>query len=356
MQFVSMCRILTTQELNRLGFNHEDIRFARKCCLLRLSRGVYVAKHVCAVETHRPLWAGIEDSTFEAYPEYGDMRDEVTKLDAAVMARCEQQFQRRQSRSGVGTEPSDGETASSSSGTEVISHISAALIHGLPLASPVTHQVEVVRPGINRRFANLHVRGTPIPKHHQGTIRGMRVTTLERTLVDVARAYSLEISVAMIDDALHRRLTTPEKILTVLGQTVEKRNTKKVRRALELADGRRESPAESIAAVRFYEHGIHGMSQQVSFVIDEAGTQIRVDFCHRQARLIVEIDGLGKLYLGSGVPREELKRERRREQWLRDRGWQVIRISWKELFSEAKFEEIKLAIMRSETAAATSAR
>src|SRR5699024_7069534 len=62
---------------------------------------------------------------------------------------------------------------------------------------------------------------------------------------------------------------------------------------------------------------------------------IRVDFCHRQARLIVEIDGLGKLYLGSGVPREELERERSREQWLRERGWRVIRISWQELFQEA---------------------
>ncbi|GAA1525789.1 DUF559 domain-containing protein [Brevibacterium permense] len=73
---------------------------------------------------------------------------------------------------------------------------------------------------------------------------------------------------------------------------------------------------------------------------------IRVDFCHRRARLIIEIDGIGKLYLGSGVPRHELEQERRREQWLRDQGRQVIRISWKELFEEAKFYDILRATCR----------
>lgn len=134
----------------------------------------------------------------------------------------------------------------------------------------------------------------------------------------------------------------------------EKRNSKRVELALDLADARRESPAESVAAVRFYQHGIVGMTPQVSFTTDTFGTTIRVDFCHQAANLIVEVDGIGKLYLGSGVPRDELERERRREQWLRDRGWRIVRISWKELFQEAKFEEIKRAVMGATTATTAS--
>ena len=364
-----MYRILTTQELNRLGFTHEDIRFARTCCLLRLSRGVYVARRVCTVERHRPLWAGIAERTHDELVEHGDNRDAINELSAKVMARRELQFQRRNARTASANESGDsGAVGSGDSGAEettdhgnreaqsgvdveVVSHISAALVHGLPVAYPVTHQVEVVRPGVNRRYPSLHVRGTTIPAAHCQRVGGMRVTTLERTLVDVARTYSLEISVAMIDDALRRSLTTLERIRAVVAQAVEKRNTKRVERALDLADGRRESPGESIAAVRFYQHGIVGMVPQVTFRTERQRPDIRVDFCHKGARLIVEIDGIGKLYLGSGVPREELEKERRREQWLRERGWRLIRISWKELFEEAKFNEIKHAVMVSASTA-----
>ena len=380
MHFGSMYKIFTTQELTRLGFTHTDLRFARDCCLLRLSRGVYVARRVCAVERHRVLWSGIEEGTHDEFVQHGDLRDKTTALNAAVMAHCEVRFQQRQKHSAgnptaatptSSADPTASDPTASADPTtaggrsddvaspaddEIITHISAALMHGLPVAYPVTHQVEVVRPGVNRRFANLHVRGASVPKHHVMTTRyGVRVTTLERTLVDVARTYSLEISVAMLDDALHRRLTTEAKIRTVFAQSLEKRNSKRVELALDLADSRRESPAESIAAVRFYQHGIVDMIPQVTFTTDNFGSVIRVDFCHQGARLIVEIDGIGKLYLGSGVPREELEAERRREQWLRDRGWQIVRISWKELFKEAKFEEIKRAVVAASMATTASA-
>jgi hypothetical protein len=117
----------------------------------------------------------------------------------------------------------------------------------------------------------------------------------------------------------------------------------RVRLAIDLADSRRESPAEAVAAVRFYEHGITGLGaaglvpgRQVC-TGPSASTSVT-----RRARLIVEIDGLGKLYLGSGVPRVELEAGApARAVAARSQGWQVIRISWKELFEEAKFEEIR---------------
>src|SRR5699024_9858088 len=47
LQFRGMYKILSAEEIIRLGFNHGDIRRARSCCLRRLSRGVYLVKHVC---------------------------------------------------------------------------------------------------------------------------------------------------------------------------------------------------------------------------------------------------------------------------------------------------------------------
>lgn len=350
MQFRYMYKTLTTQAIIKLGFSHEDIRFARSCCLRRLSRGVYSVRYVCTLEKHRRLWASIEEGTHSEFKQYGDIRDEIVELDAAVMARCEVRFEKagiqKKATSDADAAPNEQAQSPTTQPTaEVFSHISAALIHGLPVAYPVTHQVEVVRPRINRRFKSIHVRGATIPKHHRQGVLGTEVTTVERTLIDVARAYNPDIAVSMLDSALRRSLTTREKILTTLSQCLEVRNTKKVHLALDLADARRESPAESIAAVRFFQHGIVGFVPQVEFEAASLRSRIRVDFFHKAARLVVEIDGIGKLYLGSGVPRDELERERRREQWLRDRNWQVIRISWKELFKESKFDEIRRIVM-----------
>ena len=333
-----MYRVLSTEQIIRLGFNHGDIRRARSCCLRRLSRGTYLVKHVCDQDCHRPLWASIDEKVHEVFVEHGDSRDQVARLNASVMAR----YELRSDQIADAAKPNPP--------AEVFSHISAALMH--PIAYPVTRQVEVVRPGINRRFKSIHVRGNRIPRNHRTVIGGVEVTTLERTIIDIARTYNLDISVAMLDDALHRGLTTEAKVLETLAQCLEKRNITKVRLAIDLCDARRESPAEAIAAVRFFQHGITGMDPQIAFRAESLRSDVRVDFCHRQARLIVEIDGLGKLYLGSGVPREELERERSREQWLRERGWRVIRISWKELFQEAKFDEIKRAIRAAQNAPA----
>lgn len=335
-----MYKLLSTDDIIRLGFNHGDIRRARQCCLRRLSRGTYLVRRVCEQDFHRPLWASIDEQIHQVFIEHGDIRDEINDLNASVMAHFARRADQRIDEAKTNPPP------------EVFSHISAALIHNLPISHPVTHQVEVVRPGTNRKFKSIHVRGNLIPKEHRATINGAEVSTLERTLIDVARSYNLDVSVPMIDDALHRKLTTREKIRATLAQCLEKRNAAKVRLAIDLADSRRESPAEAVAAVRFYEHGITGLEPQVTFRADSVNREIRVDFCHRRARLIIEIDGIGKLYLGSGVPRQELEEERRREQWLRDEGWQVIRISWKELFQEAKFYDILRAIRRTQNATA----
>src|SRR5699024_10413641 len=143
--------------------------------------------------------------------------------------------------------------------------------------------------------------------------------------------------------ALHRGLTTEAKVLETLAQCMEKRNITKVRSAIDLGDARRESPAEAIAAVRFFQHGITGMEPQITFRAESLLSDVRVDFCHRQARLSGAMEGLGKICRGAGGAGKGLERERHRGQWLRERVWRVIRISGKELSQEAKFKEIKRA-------------
>ena len=67
---------------------------------------------------------------------------------------------------------------------------------------------------------------------------------------------------------------------------------------------------------------------------DERGRLVgRVDFLFRAQRTIVEFDGLLK-YGGAGG-RQALIDEKRREDALRSLGYQVVRLTWRDLYDPA---------------------
>ena len=237
---------------------------------------------------------------------------------------------------------------------EVFSHISAALLWELAVSQPVQDRVEVMRPGISRRHTNLHVRRRILPSEHVERIGDTDVTSLARTLIDVARDYNLDVSVPMLDDALRRDLVTEKEVLEVADETTEVRNGKRVLTAIDLMDPRRESPAESIVAVRFFENQILGFEPQVD-VVDDCGRFLaRVDFLNRRAKVIVEFDGRAKYFLDDRDHRVAFDRERERERQLRSLGFHVVRIFWKDLFQRRRFTElVRLVNARSAQAPAT---
>lgn len=322
-----MYAFMSTSRLTRLGLSKSEIRSALTCCLRRIARGRYVVSHVCTDSRHRGLWESIESGTSDQFAEVGDMRDEVELLKVLIRARAEH----------VAT----GEVGDHARpGREVFSHLSASLVHGLPISHLVEHRVEVTRPAVSRTYPNLRVRRREIPRPQVTRVGVYRVTTLERTLIDVARDHPLDVAVPMLDHALHGGKTNLEFIESALESCSEVVGVRRVRTALEVSDWRSESVAESICAVRFFEHGIPGFEPQVS-LFDDAGIFLgRVDFCHRASKTIVEVDGLGKYYLGSGVPRKELEKERQREAGLKSAGYRVVRLSWKQLFRSSAFRQI----------------
>lgn len=116
--------------------------------------------------------------------------------------------------------------------------------------------------------------------------------------------------------------------------------------ALALADGRRESVAESICAVRFFEFSIPGFEPQVT-ICDENGKFVaRTDFANRRAKVIAEFDGVGKYHLPGRDPRRELELERQREYKMRNLGYSVFRIRWQDLFSADLFLRTKECVTR----------
>lgn len=317
---------LSTGKLHRLGFTKDEIRRAQRCCLSRIARGRYVATSVCDDPRHRAIWSVLSEDEFEALASRGNMRDEMDQLRLLIRARAEK-VNAASGRNRV------------TKGREVFSHISAALIHGLDPAYSATARVEALRPNVSRKYRYLHVRNRELPRD-QTTVIGMySATTLERTLVDVARDYELALSVALIDQAIRDGLTSRRHIADQVDRYPAVRGDGAVRQALALSDGRRESASESIAAVRFFEHGIEGFEPQVEFFDESGRVFARVDFCNVDAKVIVEVDGIEKYFMDDDA-RRKLAKEKARESALEARGYRVIRLTFGQLFQSAPFDHI----------------
>ena len=93
--------------------------------------------------------------------------------------------------------------------------------------------------------------------------------------------------------------------------------------AWAFADGRAESPLESRCRVWFARQGLPAPSPQVRILNDRGREIARVDFLFRQQRTVCEGDGRVKY-----DDPEALWREKRREDLLRELGFEVVRATW----------------------------
>ncbi len=100
----------------------------------------------------------------------------------------------------------------------------------------------------------------------------------------------------------------------------------------QFADGRSESPAESLSRVQFDRMGIP--PPEVQYEIRDHGLFVaRSDFAWPAQRLVGECDGKGKYgkRLAEGeTPEDVIMREKRREEQIRQAGWWVVRWGWAE--------------------------
>src|SRR5664280_1342284 len=129
----------------------------------------------------------------------------------------------------------------------LVSHISAAVLHGLPVPGGDLTEVHATRLGVggNRHRSTRHVHSGIVSPEWQTTLEGVYVTTVARTLVDVAKTQPRLAAVTAADAALHRDLCTYEEITDALHSAYRHRGAPRARAALRLADGRAESPGET---------------------------------------------------------------------------------------------------------------
>jgi hypothetical protein len=216
----------------------------------------------------------------------------------------------------------------------VVSHLSAAVLHGLPLWDDLLDRVHLTRDRVTgaklRRYSQLHVGALSTDEITE--LDGIRVTTVARTAVDVARTQSFVRSVAIGDAALAAGLEQAE-LARAVDRATGRRGVAAARRMLDFCDGRSESVGESTSRVVLCDAGLPAPDLQYK-VYDGAALMARVDFCWEEANTIGEFDGrikYGRLLRRGQSAGEAVYDEKMREDMLRDLGWQVVRWIWSDL-------------------------
>jgi hypothetical protein len=218
----------------------------------------------------------------------------------------------------------------------VISHGSAAVLHGLPTWPKAIDRVHVTRnrnSGGNRRGV-VQVHATPLTKGDITTIDGVPVTSLARTVLDLCRTLPIEQAVAAGDRALTFGLVR-EVLEDHLAQMGRWPGIRQARRTVALLDPQSESAGESVSRVRLHQDGLPTPELQQDVYDDEGHFVARVDFYWKEQRTIGEFDGkikYGRLLKPGQAIEDVLFEEKRREDALRDLGWQIVRWLWRDLY------------------------
>ena len=158
-----------------------------------------------------------------------------------------------------------------------------------------------------------------VPDMDLATFRGARLTMPVRTAVDVARLHGVRHGVVAMDGLMHgiprgNRREVRDALHAVIRRLAGKHGIARAREAFTLSSVVSDSPFESLFRVMLAEHGI--VAQEQMWIGD-----YRVDLLWDN--LIIEIDGHLKY---ADVPHEVLMRQLARENWLKEQGYEVIRL------------------------------
>jgi hypothetical protein len=231
----------------------------------------------------------------------------------------------------------------------VVSHHSAALIHGLDLFPAASGRlVTLTRPPTRRcnraKSDGVVFHTAELPAGHATTLLGVRVTTVPRTVVDLARVSSFMSAVVTADSALRADangvgFTSKETLIAACDACAGWPGNRQARRAVEFGDPRAGSVLESCARVIFHEHGLD--PPELQFTVTGPDFRYNVDFYWPGNRVIAEADG-GMKYEDP----ERAIRQLSRDQRLRDLGYRVVHFTWRELFRNqaAVIERIRRAL------------
>lgn len=217
----------------------------------------------------------------------------------------------------------------------VVSHVSAAVLHGLSVwAIPLDH-VHITRPEPSggRIGSVVHRHVTPLDPTEITSIDGILVTCLARTVADLARTVPFEQAVVVADSALdtHSDLT-PGALATALRRATGWPGVPAARRAIAFARRGAKSPGESRSRIAIARAGLP--VPRLQFPVQLANGVAITDFGWADRRAVGEFDGevkYGRLVPRGQAPADVVFAEKVREDAVRALEFGFTRWIWDEL-------------------------
>lgn len=195
-------------------------------------------------------------------------------------------------------------------------------------AEHVVDDVAVMSSRHPRHRATLKVQRLELVPGDTCLIGGCPSLTLERALPGLARMLSFEALVCLLDAALHDGVIDDARLDAVVEAQAGRRGCRALERAVSLADGRAESPAETLARLILLPD-LPGLVPQIQ-VFDRAMREVaRFDLADDELKLAVEADGL-RGHAGAQMVAKDQRRDRTTGAF----GWTTERCTWWELRRE----------------------
>jgi hypothetical protein len=181
-----------------------------------------------------------------------------------------------------------------------------------------------------------------LPADHVVSYHGVLLTSVPRTVIDLARALPFAEGVAVADSALHAGLTSKSELAAVIGDCPRWPGLRRAREVTEFSDARSESVLESLSRAVFGQAGLPPPDLQV-WVGDDEDVIGRADFLWRRYNTIGEADGAFK-YQTPARARAQLERDAR----LRAAGYEVVHFTWPQITRAPAqvIEDIQVAFRR----------
>lgn len=220
----------------------------------------------------------------------------------------------------------------------VVSHQSAAFIQGLDLLGlgkdQAPAEVTLTREGTGRRnrtgIENAVCYAAKLPPGHVQKLGGMKVTTVKRTVIDLARTLPFMDAVVVADSALRVHEFTESEYEPVLKSCSGWPGAAHAREVMEFADPGTDSVLESCLRVFLRDWGFDPPETQVT--IHGENANFTVDFFFREQNTVVEADGDLKY-----TQQKAYLNRLARDEALHAAGCKVVHVSWSDAFKEPQF-------------------
>ncbi|WP_132156193.1 DUF559 domain-containing protein [Kribbella antiqua] len=201
----------------------------------------------------------------------------------------------------------------------IVSHTSAAVLHGFSVLDlPSKPHITVPR-GQHRRLSRVDCElhwADDVPSDG-------RCTGKLRTVLDCARTLPFAAALTVADSALRLGAIDRSQLLIAAAELTGP-GSRRARRVAAAADGRAESPLESVLRSILIEAGIDGFVPQ--FQVRDGKFSARIDLGHPRLLIALEADS----FAHHGT-RTALARDCRRHVNLTIRGWRLLRFSWEDV-------------------------